>query len=153
MTGQTTPQPNTRPQQNFSSGRELIEAVITRREQATQARDLLASLENDLPSHPIAGDLVFGVFFTNRLAESGLFRSLFVKKTQYAGRRPGQTHFSCLTPHFLSFNPFNPRPGLRCEKEKSRDTEIGTMSRDFTLAEDVGFEPTRVVKPARVPGV
>lgn len=35
MIGQTTPQPNTRPQQNFSSGRELIEAVITRREQAT----------------------------------------------------------------------------------------------------------------------
>lgn len=27
MTGQTTPQPNTRPQQNFSSGPELIEAV------------------------------------------------------------------------------------------------------------------------------
>ncbi|WP_295644642.1 replication initiation protein [uncultured Corynebacterium sp.] len=27
MTGQTTPQPNTRPQQDFSSGRELIEAV------------------------------------------------------------------------------------------------------------------------------
>ena len=63
----------------------------------TLHRDLLASLENDLPSHPIVGDLVFGVFFTNRLAESGLFRSLFVKKTQYAGRRPGQTHFCRLT--------------------------------------------------------
>ena len=57
-----TPQPNTRPQQNFSSGRELIEAVITRREQATQARELLASLENDLPSaEALDGDRIDGV--------------------------------------------------------------------------------------------
>ncbi|MDK8684640.1 hypothetical protein [Corynebacterium pseudodiphtheriticum] len=63
MIGQTTPQPNKRPQQNFSSGRELIEAVITRREQATQARDLLASLENDLPSHSTGGDPVLVHFY------------------------------------------------------------------------------------------
>ncbi len=62
MTGQTTPQPNTRPQQNISSGRELIEAVITRREQATQARELLASLENDLPNaEALDGDRIDGV--------------------------------------------------------------------------------------------
>ncbi|MDK8684647.1 hypothetical protein, partial [Corynebacterium pseudodiphtheriticum] len=36
----------------------------------------------------------------------------------------------------FSHNP-SLRPGLRCEKEKSRGTDLGTMSRDLILAEDV----------------
>ena len=48
--------------QKFSSGRELIEAVRARREQAQQARELLASLEGDLPSaEALDGDRIEGV--------------------------------------------------------------------------------------------
>lgn len=49
MTGQPTPQ-TTPAEQNFSSGREPIEAVVARRQQAQQAREILASLEGDLPT-------------------------------------------------------------------------------------------------------
>ena len=48
--------------QNFSSGRELIEAVRTRREQAQQAHALLDSLKSDLPSaDALDGDRIDGV--------------------------------------------------------------------------------------------
>ena len=61
MTGQPAPQ-TTPAAQNFSSGRELIEAVVARREQAQQARKLLASLEGDLPSaEALDGDRIDGV--------------------------------------------------------------------------------------------
>ena len=61
MTGQPAPQ-ITPAAQNFSSGRELIDAVVARREQAQQARKLLASLEGDLPSaEALDGDRIDGV--------------------------------------------------------------------------------------------
>ena len=61
MTGQPAPQ-TTPAAQNFSSGRELIEAVVARREQAQQARKILASLEGDLPSaEALDGDRIDGV--------------------------------------------------------------------------------------------
>ena len=61
MTGQPAPQ-TTPAAQNFSSGRELIDAVVARREQAQQARKLLASLEGDLPSaEALDGDRIDGV--------------------------------------------------------------------------------------------
>lgn len=61
MTGQPAPQ-TTPAVQNFSSGRELIEAVVARREQAQQTRKLLASLEGDLPSaEALDGDRIDGV--------------------------------------------------------------------------------------------
>ena len=61
MTGQPAPQ-TTPAVQNFSSGRELIEAVVARREQAQQDRKLLASLEGDLPSaEALDGDRIDGV--------------------------------------------------------------------------------------------
>ena len=61
MTGQPAPQ-TTPAAQNFSSGRELIDAVVARREQAQQARKLLDSLEGDLPSaEALDGDRIDGV--------------------------------------------------------------------------------------------
>ena len=45
----------------------------------------------------------------------------------------------------LSFNPNSPT--RICENRHPRRAPASD------LAEDVGFEPTRVVKPARVPGV
>ena len=61
MTSQPAPQ-TTPAAQNFSSGRELIDAVVARREQAQQARKLLASLEGDLPSaEALDGDRIDGV--------------------------------------------------------------------------------------------
>lgn len=61
MTGQPAPQ-TTPAAQNFSSGRELIDAVVARREQAQQARKILASLEGDLPSaEALDGDRIDGV--------------------------------------------------------------------------------------------
>ena len=61
MTGQPAPQ-TTPATQIFSSGRELIEAVVARREKAQQARKLLDSLEGDLPSaEALDGDRIDGV--------------------------------------------------------------------------------------------
>ena len=61
MTGQPAPQ-TTPAAQNFSSGRELIDAVVARREQAQQARKLFDSLEGDLPSaEALDGDRIDGV--------------------------------------------------------------------------------------------
>ena len=61
MTGQPAPQ-TTPAAQNFSSGRELIDAVVARREQAQQARKLFDSLEGDLPSaEALDGDCIDGV--------------------------------------------------------------------------------------------
>src|SRR5699024_428204 len=62
----TTPaQPHPQPTpaaQNFSSGRELIDAVVAHREQAQQARKRLDSLEGDLPSaEALDGDRIDGV--------------------------------------------------------------------------------------------
>ena len=61
MTGQPAHATETK-KQNFSSGRELIEAVRTRREQAQQAHALLDSLKSDLPSaDALDGDRIDGV--------------------------------------------------------------------------------------------
>ena len=61
MTGQPAHTTETK-KQNFSSGRELIEAVRTRREQAQQAHALLDSLKSDLPSaDALDGDRIDGV--------------------------------------------------------------------------------------------
>ena len=62
LTGQPAPERSTPAKQNFSSGRELINAVRSRREQAQQARDILSSLENDLPNaEALDGDRIDGV--------------------------------------------------------------------------------------------
>lgn len=62
MTGHHAPQQSQKPEQAFSSGRELIEAVVARREQATQAREILASLDGDLPNaEALDGDRIDGV--------------------------------------------------------------------------------------------
>ena len=45
-----------------------------------------------------ADNHVDGVFFTNSERKRPVSGGLFVKKTQYAGRRPDQTHFFYLTP-------------------------------------------------------
>ena len=42
---------------------------------------------------------------------------------------------------------------LRCRFVNDVATDLSSMSRLMTMAEDVGFEPTRGVNPARVPGV
>ena len=61
MTGQAAHATEAK-KQNFSSGRELIEAVRTRREQAQQAHALLDSLKSDLPSaDALDGDRIDGV--------------------------------------------------------------------------------------------
>lgn len=61
MTGQPAHSTEAK-KQNFSSGRELIEAVRTRREQAQQAHALLDSLKSDLPSaDALDGDRIDGV--------------------------------------------------------------------------------------------
>ncbi len=62
LTGQPAPERAAPAEQTFSSGRELINAVRTRREQAQQARELLASLDGDLPSaDALDGDRIDGV--------------------------------------------------------------------------------------------
>lgn len=62
MTGHHTPQQSQKPEQVFASGRELIEAVVARRQQATQAREILASLDGDLPNaEALDGDRIDGV--------------------------------------------------------------------------------------------
>ncbi|WP_434817431.1 replication initiation protein [Corynebacterium macclintockiae] len=62
LTGQPAPERSTPAKQNFSSGRELINAVRSRREQAQHARDILSSLENDLPNaEAMDGDRIDGV--------------------------------------------------------------------------------------------
>lgn len=62
MTGHHASQQPQKPEQAFSSGRELIEAVVARREQATQAREIIASLDGDLPNaEALDGDRIEGV--------------------------------------------------------------------------------------------
>lgn len=62
LTGQPAPERAAPAEQTFSSGRELINAVRTRREQAQQARELLSSLDGDLPSaDALDGDRIDGV--------------------------------------------------------------------------------------------
>lgn len=62
MTGHHAPQQPQKTEQAFASGRELIEAVVARREQATQAREILASLDGDLPNaEALDGDRIDGV--------------------------------------------------------------------------------------------
>ena len=52
----------------------------------------------------------------------------------------------------LSFNPVVEARAVVWKREISRHRSRNDVSR-LHMAEDVGFEPTRVVKPARVPGV
>ncbi|MGV0409551.1 hypothetical protein ACUY3S_08675 [Corynebacterium resistens] len=62
MTGHHAPQQPQKTEQAFASGRELIEAVVACREQATQAREILASLDGDLPNaEALDGDRIDGV--------------------------------------------------------------------------------------------
>ncbi|SCX24511.1 Replicase family protein [Corynebacterium jeikeium] len=62
LTGQPAPERAAPAEQTFSSGRDLINAVRTRREQAQQACELLSSLDGDLPSaDTLDGDRIDGV--------------------------------------------------------------------------------------------
>lgn len=62
LTGQKTPEPDQEPKQQFTSGRDLINAVRTRREEAEAARKLFSSLENDLPdAEALDGNRIDGV--------------------------------------------------------------------------------------------